>query len=104
MVLLSVFRMRWHLSRELIGLVGLLPRNGNVTDLRLASDTWLNQWQSFVGVDLVSLCLISRLIQPKIVFEIGTFEGVSALHFALNSPDNCTVYTLDLPRDKSPAP
>src|SRR5580765_8121434 len=41
----------------------LVPRNGNVTDLRLARDTWLNQWQSFVGVDLVSLCLIARLIQ-----------------------------------------
>jgi predicted O-methyltransferase YrrM len=33
------------------------------------------------------------------VFEIGTLNGYTALHFALNSPDDGTVYTLDLPQD-----
>lgn len=31
---------------------------------------------------------------------IGTFRGRSALNFALNSPNDCTVYTIDLPPDQ----
>ena len=45
------------------------------------------------------LALITRSIQPKRVFEIGTFRGRTALNFALNSPAECLVYTLDLPPD-----
>ncbi|HMG72605.1 MAG TPA: class I SAM-dependent methyltransferase [Pyrinomonadaceae bacterium] len=82
----------------------IVPRKENVTEVRLAKDSWLNHWQSFVGVDLISLCLITRLTQPKTIFEIGTFEGVSAVHFALNSPSDCRIYTLDLPSDESAAP
>src|SRR5205809_5997341 len=42
-----------------------------------------------------SLSLVARLMQPKTIFEIGKFEGISALHFALNSPDDCRVYSLE---------
>ncbi len=47
--------------------------------------------------ELVVLCAICSHIQPLKVFEFGTFKGNSALHLALNSPDDCEVYTLDLP-------
>lgn len=33
------------------------------------------------------------------LFEIGTFDGRTALNLALNSPAQCTIYTLDLPPD-----
>jgi len=33
------------------------------------------------------------------LFEIGTFDGRTTLNFALNSPAQCTIYTLDLPPD-----
>ena len=82
----------------------IIPQKENVTDIRLARDTWLSQWQSFVGVDLVSLCLVTRLTQPRTIFEIGTFEGISTLHFALNCPSDARIYTLDLPRDEPAAP
>jgi predicted O-methyltransferase YrrM len=39
------------------------------------------------------------LLTPKAVFEIGTFRGRTALNFALNSPDDCVVYTMDLGAD-----
>lgn len=48
--------------------------------------------------DIVSLCLICQVLKPKVVFEIGTMEGYTALHFALNTPSDATIYTLDLPR------
>jgi len=48
--------------------------------------------------DIVSLCLICQILKPKVVFEIGTAHGFSALHFALNTGADATVYTLDLPQ------
>jgi predicted O-methyltransferase YrrM len=33
------------------------------------------------------------------LFEIGTFDGRSTLNLALNSPPDCKVFTLDLPRE-----
>lgn len=52
--------------------------------------------------DMVSLCLLARMANPKVIFEIGTLTGSTALHFALNAPD-AEIYTLDLPPDGVPA-
>jgi predicted O-methyltransferase YrrM len=49
--------------------------------------------------ELAYLALITAIKDPKNIFEIGTFRGRTALNFALNSSDNSTVYTLDLPSD-----
>jgi len=50
--------------------------------------------------DLVALTVLSRCKRPECIFEIGTFEGLSAVVFAGNVPD-CTIFTLDLPPDES---
>lgn len=47
--------------------------------------------------ELVVLCAICKHTKPRMVFEFGTFKGDSALNLALNSPDNCEIFTLDLP-------
>jgi predicted O-methyltransferase YrrM len=39
------------------------------------------------------------LFAPRIVFEIGTFDGNTALQIAANAPPNTAAYTLDLPDD-----
>jgi hypothetical protein len=31
------------------------------------------------------------------IFEIGTFDGRTTLNLALNAPESCAIYTLDLP-------
>jgi hypothetical protein len=75
----------------------VLPHNSK-SDITLFLDCqefWINEL-SCSAEDLLSLCLITRLLRPKTVFEIGTLHGYTALHFAANSPD-ATVYTLDLP-------
>lgn len=52
----------------------------------------------FTPVDeLAYLALLTAAIQPKTVFEIGTFRGRTALNFAINAPEDSVVYTLDLP-------
>jgi predicted O-methyltransferase YrrM len=53
---------------------------------------------------LACLALIARALRPRAIFEIGTFRGRTALNFALNAPESCTVFTLDLPpEDKASA-
>jgi len=59
-----------------------------------AAEEWFRGAASF-GVDLVSLCALCRILQPKVIFEIGTLRGSGALHLAGNSP-GADVYSLDL--------
>jgi predicted O-methyltransferase YrrM len=47
--------------------------------------------------ELALMAMITQVLRPVQVFEIGTFRGRTALNFALNSPENCRVFTLDLP-------
>jgi predicted O-methyltransferase YrrM len=47
--------------------------------------------------ELAYLALLTRVLEPDRIFEIGTFRGRTALNFALNSPPACRIYTLDLP-------
>ena len=54
------------------------------------------------NVSLLELIVLSRLVRersPAAIFEIGTFNGRTAVTLAENAPESTTVYTLDLPRD-----
>jgi hypothetical protein len=53
--------------------------------------------QALYTQDIVSLCLICQIVRPRLVFEIGTLRGYTAYHFALNTPDDTRIVTLDLP-------
>jgi predicted O-methyltransferase YrrM len=46
--------------------------------------------------ELAYLALLSAALRPKVIFEFGTFRGRTALNFALNSPHDCRIFTLDL--------
>lgn len=69
----------------------------------LNSDTWFANYASPTS-DIISLCLICKLVKPKVVFEIGTLNGYTALHFALNSPDDAKIYSLDMPKNEKITP
>lgn len=81
----------------------VLPHNGR-TDLSFFLDSeefWINEMPCSAA-DIISLCLMARLANPKRIFEIGTFNGYTALHFAMNAPE-AEVYTLDLAPNSSVA-
>jgi hypothetical protein len=46
------------------------------------------------------IATVVSALQPKKIFETGTFRGVAALTMALNAPE-ADVYTLDLPEEYS---
>jgi len=50
--------------------------------------------------DLACLAALARKKRPKRVFEIGTFEGLTAAVFAKNSDPAVRVFSLDLPPEK----
>jgi predicted O-methyltransferase YrrM len=45
--------------------------------------------------DLYALLRVVRWTKPKVIFEIGTYQGVTTAHLALNS--DAQIYTLDMP-------
>lgn len=47
------------------------------------------------------LASLVSYLKPKTVFEIGTYTGFSTLHLKNNAPSDATIYTMDLPKDKS---
>ena len=69
----------------------------NLANLKFG-ETWFLSKSSYVA-DIISLCLICKIINPKIVFEIGTLNGYTALHFALNTANDAKIFTLDLPKN-----
>ncbi len=52
---------------------------------------WMNELAILAG--------ICRQIQPKLVFEFGTFVGLTTVNLAANTPPGAIVYTLDSPHD-----
>jgi hypothetical protein len=49
--------------------------------------------------ELVVLATVTRVLQPRRVFEIGTFLGRTTCLFILNAPATAEIVTLDLPLD-----
>ena len=49
--------------------------------------------------EMLILGTVTRALRPNKVFEIGTYNGRTTSIFALNAPQNATIFTLDLPPD-----
>jgi predicted O-methyltransferase YrrM len=62
---------------------------------------WMRRTGSY-STDLISLCQLCHVLNPKTIFEIGTLRGYTALHLAMNSSPECRIFTLDLPKDDLP--
>ncbi len=60
---------------------------------RRSSDTRLLQ-------ELACLAYLMRVLQPHLVFEMGTFVGRTTRLMAVNSPHDCRILTLDLAQDQ----
>jgi predicted O-methyltransferase YrrM len=49
-------------------------------------------------LELYLLSAITQHIRARKIFEIGTFQGLTSLHMALNSEAEARIFTLDLPQ------
>jgi len=50
--------------------------------------------------DLLALCLLVNLQQPRTLFEFGTFRGQSTINMIMNAAPGAHIHTLDAPPQK----
>ena len=67
----------------------------NAVSLHLCEQSKITANISFE--ELFVLVELLQIDHPKACFEIGTFDGRTALNMAANTPDDAMIYTLDLP-------
>jgi Methyltransferase domain len=97
---LFLYDSAFNIGLEKKNIKDVLPHNccSDLTFFLDSEEFWINEMPCSAA-DIISLCLIARLTNPKKIFEIGTFNGYTALHFAMNAPQ-AEVYTLDLAPNK----
>ena len=57
-------------------------------------------WATMTFDETVCLSTLVQILAPRVIFEIGTFRGYTIRALARNAPEDCKVYTLDLPPDE----
>lgn len=50
--------------------------------------------------ELLVISTLAARVRPRRVFEFGTANGRTTVNLALNTPDDATIYTLNLPLDR----
>lgn len=69
---------------------------------QITLETFLGRWGNVTIEEVCKIALILRWLKPSRVFEFGTYNGMTTRQIALNVPNDCEVFTLDLdPTDRS---
>jgi len=74
--------------------------NKNDTTDKVLIENWDYKQGNVTLYELYTLCSVANFLKPSTVFEIGTFDGNTALHLALNTPDYTIIHTLDIPPEE----
>ena len=69
---------------------------------KIVLENFLGHWGNVSIEEICKICLIIKFIRPNKILELGTYNGMSTLQMALNAPENCKIYTLDLPENFEP--
>jgi predicted O-methyltransferase YrrM len=67
-------------------------------NLKINTDSYFWGTDPSYTKDILSLSILATLSNAKLIFEIGTLDGYTALHFAMNSAPDAMIYSLDLPQ------
>lgn len=67
-----------------------------VPNLQIQLPSYLPKEGNLSPQELIVIGLITQYFKPTKIVEIGTFNGLSALCMALNSPASTSIHTLDL--------
>ena len=50
--------------------------------------------------EIINLSILTQILEPRVIFEIGTFRGGTTRALARHAPAECKIYTLDLPPEQ----
>lgn len=70
---------------------------------RIILERFLGQWGNISVEELCKICLISKWLRPELIVEFGTYNGMTTLQLAQNTPDSCQIVTVDIDPDSTDA-
>jgi len=68
---------------------------------KVTLENFLGFWGNVSIEEVCKIGLIIAWFKPKMIFEFGTYNGLTTLQMAINSPPGCRIYTLDIPPDSA---
>ena len=77
-----------------INLVDIFPAELEKVPIQL--ENFLGHWGNVTIEEVCKIALIAKYFKPRQVFEFGTYNGMTTLQLALNTPEETEIYTLDL--------
>jgi predicted O-methyltransferase YrrM len=63
---------------------------------RIVLSDFLGHWGNVSIEELCKIALIAAYYKPKNIFEFGTYNGMTTLQLALNTPPTTHIHTLDI--------
>ena len=95
------FNTNYNISRKSdflkkIDLEDIVPAENN----NAVINNWVWRQGNVTLYELYCLISICGFFKPGKIFEIGTFDGRTTLHFAINTPQTTSIHTLDLPHEE----
>jgi hypothetical protein len=78
-----------------IKLADIFPAEMEQGEIHLKN--FLGHWGNMSIESVGKMALMTAYLKPRKVFEFGTYNGMTTLQIALNTPDDTEIYTLDLP-------
>jgi len=72
----------------------------NTNENKITIDNWKFKQGNATLYELYCLSSIANYLKPQKIFEIGTFDGNTTLHLAVNTPEFTKIETLDLPPEQ----
>jgi predicted O-methyltransferase YrrM len=64
-------------------------------------ENFLGHWGNVSIEELCKICLIVKWLKPRRILEMGTYNGMTTLQMALNAPQECVTYTIDLAHEQA---
>lgn len=78
----------------------LLDNSKGSLNKQVVIENWVHRQGNVSLYELYCLSSIAKKLNPETIFEIGTFDGRTTLHFALNTGSSTMIHTLDLPPEE----
>jgi len=82
-----------------INITDIFPNHSDGIDINIIGSYYNKQSSDArILMELSSLAYLIKSLNPKMIFEMGTFVGRTTRLFAINSGSDCKIFTLDLPQ------
>lgn len=65
--------------------------------IEIIIENWNFRQGNMTLYELYCICALAKAFNPLNILEIGTFDGQTAYHLALNTGLKCRIHTIDLP-------